>query len=346
MPYPNLTFFCELESQFLKDFFDNVDILRDLTALNASVSLSVQDLSDERAATVKKLNDAHVPVTAWLLLPRDDGYYFNIDNASMATDRYQEFIHWTNKHGLRWSAIGLDIEPDLRLLLRLVQGKWRALWKELPQLLVNAFNRRRFWNARRAFTDLIDQIHSDGYLVECYQFPVLEDERRVRSTLLQRLSGIVEIPADREVWMLYSSFSKRRSPGYLWSYASQAQAIGVGSTGGGMDADTFQWPPLEWDELARDLRLAWHWTNQLYIFSLEGCARKGYLKRLQSMVWDQPIFFPVEAAEPVNVRRRALQSFLLLNKYWLVILSVLFGGFALVVAIQRIMRRKRMMILD
>jgi hypothetical protein len=346
MPSPILTFFCELESNHLAEFFDDPDVIRDLTALNASVSLSVQDLSEERAKAVKKLNAAGVPVTAWLLLPKEEGYYFNIENASLSLQRYQEFKRWTDERGLRWSAIGLDIEPDLRLLLRVAEGRWRALWREFPQLIAKAMNRRRFWNARRTFTELVDQIHADGYLVESYQFPVLEDERRVRSTLLQRLSGVVDISADREVWMLYSSFSKKKSPGYLWSYASQAKAIGVGSTGGDVEADAFKWSPLNWDELARDLRLAWHWTDHLYIFSLEGSYLNGYLKRLQSMVWDQPIFFPTDAAESVTVQRRALQSFLLFNKYSPVILAVLFAGFAVVVMIQRIIRQRQAKILN
>ncbi len=48
-------------------------------------------------------------------------------------------------------------------------------------------------------------------------------------------------PVDTEVWMLYSSNLRGRSNrphfglGVLWSYGSQAQAIGVGSTGGGID---------------------------------------------------------------------------------------------------------------
>ncbi len=344
MPFPTLTFYCELESEPLQTLFQEPEVIQDLSALNAAVSLSIQDFSSVRADVVKQLNRANIPVTAWLLLPKEQGYYFNIDNYPEAVSHYQRFYDWTNEHGLHWSGIGLDIEPDIRLITTLARGGRRALLREAPGLIQRALNRRRYKDACYAYEELIDQIHANGFFVESYQFPVLADERNTRSTLLQRLSGVVDIPADREVWMLYSSFMQRKSPGYLWSYAPQAQAIGLGSTGGGADAETFNLPILDWEELARDLRLAWYWSDQLYIFSLEGCVEQGILNRLRTMSWDQPILFPSEAAEAVNARRRALQGYLWVNKNSPIILAILMGGFVLVETIRRIVRRRRSVI--
>ena len=340
MPYPKLTFFCELESEPLQRLFLDPEVIQDLSALEGLVSLSIQDFSEARANTVKRLNESGIPVKAWLLLPKEMGYYFNIDNYADAVYRYQDFYKWTVEQGLRWEAVGLDIEPDLRLLLTLAKDRWKALFKEGPQLIRNALRRKMYKNACQVYMELIDQIHADGYLVETYQFPVLADERMTRSTLLQRLMGVVDVTADTEVWMLYSSYSRGKNPGYLWSYASQAQAIGVGSTGGAKEEETFNFPSLEWEELARDLRLAWYWSDWLYIFSLEGCVRQGYLKGLQKMAWDKPILFPTQAAEPVNAGRRALQGFLWFNKNSPIIFSALIGGFILVEMIRRYARRR------
>ena len=341
MPYPKLTFFCELESESLQRLFQDPEVIQDLLALGGTVSLSIQDFSAERAETVRRLNEAGIPVTAWLLLPKELGYYFNIGNYAEATYRYQEFYNWTVEQGLRWQAVGLDIEPDLNLLLRLAKDRWRTLVGEAPLLVMNALRRRMYKYARNAYKELVEQIHADGYPVETYQFPVLADERMTRSTLLQRLTGIVDVPADREVWMLYSSYSKQRTPGYLWSYAPQAQAIGVGSTGGAKEEEAFNLASLEWDELARDLRLAWYWSDWIYIFSLEGCVRQGFLKRMQKMAWDKPILFPTQAAEPVNTSRRALQGFLWFNKNALIIFSALVGSFVIVEMIRRYARKRR-----
>jgi hypothetical protein len=89
--------------------------------------------------------------------------------------------------------------------------------------------------ARAAYSALIERIHADGYSVENYQFPLIADERRAGSTLLQRLMGLVDVRTDREVWMQYNSLMPTLGPGMLWSYGPEAQALAVGTTGGGPD---------------------------------------------------------------------------------------------------------------
>jgi hypothetical protein len=42
---------------------------------------------------------------------------------------------------------------------------------------------------------------------------------------------------------------------------------------------------LSWDELARDLRLARRHTDDIWIYSLEGCAAQGMLGRLEALDW-------------------------------------------------------------
>jgi hypothetical protein len=44
-------------------------------------------------------------------------------------------------------------------------------------------------------------------------------------------------------------------------------------------------PSLSWEELARDLRLAHRWCDQILIHSLEGCVWQGFLPRLRSFDW-------------------------------------------------------------
>ena len=93
--------------------------------------------------------------------------------------------------------------------------------------------------------------------VENYQFPLIADERWAGATLLQRLFGLVDPRTDREVWMLYTSVLPVVGPGLLWIYAAEAEAVGVGSTGGGPDIPGHpQVPALDWDAFSRDLRLA------------------------------------------------------------------------------------------
>lgn len=81
--------------------------------------------------------------------------------------------------------------------------------------------------------------------------------------------------------MLYSSFIRTLGPGLLWTYGPEADAIAVGTTGGGPDIEGHpQMPVLSWEEFARDLRLARHFTDQVYVHSLEGCVWQGFIGRL------------------------------------------------------------------
>jgi hypothetical protein len=170
---------------------------------------------------------------------------------------------------------------------------------------------------------------------------LIADERRAGSTLLERLMGLVDVRTDREVWMLYTSvFPSSIGPGLLWSYGPEAQAIGVGSTGGGPDIPGHpQVPALDWEELARDLRLARHWSDALLIHSLEGCVRQGLLERLRSFDWGQAAA-PPETARLAAGLRRILRGILWASAHPRRVLSVAVASAWLVSRWQRRARRK------
>jgi hypothetical protein len=174
-------------------------------------------------------------------------------------------------------------------------------------LLPRLWDQGRPERSRAAYRELVDRIRADGWTVENYQFPLIADERRAGSTLLQRLA-LVDVRTDREVWMIYSSFMRALGPGLIWDYGPEASAIGVGTTGGGPDIPgSPQMPSLSWEELARDLRLARHWCDQILIHSLEGCVRQGFLGRLCSFDWDDTTA-PPPRAWAAAVFRRFLQA--------------------------------------
>jgi hypothetical protein len=343
MGKPHLTFFCELPANRLASVFQQ-SVLETLARMNAGVSLGILDLSPERADLVRKLNQYGISVTAWLLLPHDQGYWLGVENVEAAWDFYGLFQIWTHREGLVWGAIGLDIEPDIREFEAWVQGNNRR-WA-LRRMLRRVFQRRRLTSAQRIYREMVGKIRMDGYLVESYQLPLIADERLVGSSLLRKMLGIVDIPVDREVWMLYSSNLRGRTDrphfglGVLWSYGSQAQAIGVGSTGGGVDFD-FSHRFLDWDELSRDLRLAWYWTDHLYVFSLEGCLEQGFLPGLENFEWDRPVFFPESSAERVTGWRGFLQSILWVSAR-LIPISLGIGSMILfIVWLQRWIKKRR-----
>ena len=335
MALPKITFFCEVEASKLQELFDD-KIIADLLALKASVSLGILDLSPERENTVARLNRAGVPVIAWLLLPRDQGYWFNLYNVSQAYVRYTDVCDWAKEHDLVFSGFGLDIEPDMRELSGLTTQRWRTI----SAMLLRTFNRKIHRKARKEYQALVAQIQADGYPVDSYQFPIINDERRAGSTFLQRLLGLVDIDVDREVWMLYSNFLRPHGAGLIASYAPEAQAIGLGSTGGGVDVEFGNFPALRWDEFERDLRLAWNWCNDLHIFSLEGCVQHGYLSQLRKFAWDYPILIPESSQTRVDGWRYLLQSGLWLTANMTKLLLGFLAVYFFIRRMQRFIKRK------
>jgi len=294
-----------MDREALQSLIAQQRVLDDLLALQSAVSLGILDLSDERAAVVRKLNRAGVPVIAWQLLPKEQGYWFNSGNAGQAARRYREFTSWTAVHGLQWNGIGLDIETDIHEMQQLALDRRRLL----PALFRRAMNAEALRRAQMAYAALVAQIRADGYRVDSYQMPPIIDEREAGSTLLQRLAGVIDLDVDREVLMLYSSFYRPRGAGVLWSYAPDAQSVGLGVTGGGVEIDGVTGPRfLDWDEFSRDLRLAHRWTQDIHVFSLEGCVQQGYLSRLREFDWGMPATLPDDTARQVNTLRRMLRA--------------------------------------
>jgi hypothetical protein len=295
---PRLTFACELDRAHLAPLLADGAVINDLQVLAARVALMVSDFSDERAAFVRQLNRASIPVVGIPLVPLEDGYYFTADNAPVAAARYEEWRTWTKDHGLVWDGVGLDIEPDARFYRQIIDNPWGLV----PMLLPRLFDRQRPGLSRTAYQELVEHIREDGWSVENYQFPLIAEERRARSTMLQRLA-LVDVRTDREVWMLYSSFMPGVGPGFLWSYGPEAEAIGVGTTGGGPDIPgSPTMPTLGWEELARDLLLARHWCDDILIHSLEGCVQQGFLSRLPALDWEEAVTAPKGTSSAVIIR--------------------------------------------
>ncbi len=313
MAKPKLTFLTELEGNVLQALFA-VPEITELENLEATISLGILDMSKERAEVVQRLNASGIPVIAWLLLPKEQGHWMNADNADLAFGRYKDFIAWSKQYGLQWARIALDIQPDISFIQQL-ENLNANRWRLLEKLIVKAYNHRQHRKAKETYKALVDLIHADGYMVDSYQFPSIFDERKSHTTLLQRATGMVDVPADREVAIIYSSFVRPYGPGFIWSYGDEAQAIALGSTGGGLDLGPWEASPLRWEEFARDLRYAYVFTNDIHIFSLEGCVRQGFLGRLKEFNWDQPIIDPVEMSDKVTAWRGALQAALWIGSH-------------------------------
>jgi hypothetical protein len=324
---PTLMFACDGSTKEIESMFSKPGVIADLQALKAGVVLALPDLSADRARLARQLNQADIPITAWLTLPSEEGYYLNAGNAPQAGTRFADFEKWSAAFGLRWAAIGLDIEPNLQDFTALKQG---SKWQVIATLIGRSFEGERIRRAQNAYSELIGKMRAHGYRVQTYQFPFISDERRVRSTLLERIGGIVDVKGDEEVLMLYTTFHHETDSALIWVYGPDAQAIAVGSTSGS-DSDS-RFVPLDWIEFSRDLRVAGHFSHTVGVYNLEGCIRQGFLSRLTSMNWNQPVTIPVASVRTVEHFRMRIQTVLWLasHLFYFVTAFVVVAGWIIV----------------
>ena len=54
-------------------------VIADLKDLHAGLAVAIPDFTPERAQLVHRLNQVGIPVIGWLMLPKEQGFYFNVD---------------------------------------------------------------------------------------------------------------------------------------------------------------------------------------------------------------------------------------------------------------------------
>ena len=143
--------------------------------------------------------------------------------------------------------------------------------------------------------------------------PYIVDERKARSTLIDRLLGTVDVRGNLDVLMLYTSSFPATDSAIIWKLGPGAQAIAVGSTegsgGGNVDA-------LNWEEFSHDLVVASHFTRVVGVYNLEGCVSRGFLPRLKEFNWRQSVTIPAKAVRSVTLLGTAVETSLWTISHW------------------------------
>jgi hypothetical protein len=282
---PELIFFAEAGGDELLRLLQAPGALDTLASGGFGIAVALTRLDDALARAVRLLNRRGVPAVAWLALPPEDGQTLNLQNYPRAAAAYRAFRHWATSAGLRFDAVGLDIEPPLGELGR---GGWRAL-RAVADRLWLARDNALYPSARAAYVELVAAIQRDGYEVHTYQLPLIADDRRAGTTIVQRALDIVDPPADLDVLVCSSGvpvawLAFDLGGALISSYGPAADALAVGAGPSEEDgADARAWPALR-----RDLLLAARHAEVIYIATLEACVRGGLLARIAELDWSAP----------------------------------------------------------
>lgn len=278
---PHLSFCCELPEKEFNELFADTSLISELAEMQISLRIGLHDFGMGRTLTIQKLNRAGIPVFAWLLLPEEDGYWFNMHNGEKARKRYDDFKKWTDENQLRWEGIGLDLEPDMNDAKLVITHPWRFGWKAYKRL----YDNKSLKSAAEIYKKLISDMKADGYVVESYIIPFIFEERAKKTTSFQKLLGIVDIETDREIPMSYTS--GMGNPAIIPLYHTDNMPIALGSTGGGVKIEGFELEALTWDKLERDLLIASGITDEIVVFCLETSVQKGFLDKIKNLDFSQ-----------------------------------------------------------
>ncbi|MGC2531317.1 MAG: hypothetical protein WA424_00080 [Candidatus Sulfotelmatobacter sp.] len=326
---PQLMFACcDQDVSQMQSPLTNANVIANLKSLHAGLGVAIVDFTPERAELVRRLNWEGIPVIAGLGMPPEQGFYFNAENAPAAAARFSAFDAWSREQGLRWDAVGLDIEPNFAELGSL-NGRW---WRLFTTFLWRAADVQRMYRAQRVYSALIANIRSRGYFVQTYQLPYLPVERKAHSSLLDRMLGTVDVRGDQEVLMLYTSYAGPVGAAIIWKLGPDAQSIAICCTDGDPAANP---AVLDWSRFSRDLIVAGRFSHLIGVYNLEGCVRQGFLPRLKTMNWSQSVTIPAVAIRAANYRLRLLRLVLWISSH------LLYFGFVLLLAIASIGWRKR-----
>ena len=316
---PQLMFACcDHDASQMQSLSTDANVIGNLKSLHADLVVAVVDFTPERAELVRRLNWEGIPVIAGLGMPPEQGFYFNAENAPEAAARFAAFDAWSREQGLRWDAVGLDIEPNFAELASL-NGHW---WRFFTTFLSRAIDVRRMYRAQRVYSALIANIRFRGYFVQTYQLPYLPVERKAHSSLLDRMLGTVDVRGDQEVLMLYTSYAGPAGAAIIWKLGPDAQSIAICCTGGDPAV-------LDWSRFSRDLIVAAHFSHLIGVYDLEGCVRQGFLPRLKSMDWSQSVTIPAVAVRAASHRLGMLRLVLSISSRLLYFVFVLLLAIAL-----------------
>ena len=343
---PHLIFSTDLGGDALLAALRAPGALDMLAAQGHGVALSLVELDDARVRAVRLLNERGVPVVGCLGLPPEEGFAFNLQNYPRAFGCYQAFHGWAQQHRLQFEAIGLSIEPPLEDVApdrrRGPRALARRLWLARENIL--------YPSARTAYRELVVAMHHDGYEVHTFQMPVIADDRRAGTSLIQRALDIVDLPSDLDVLMCSSSvpielFGNDLGGALIASYAESADAVGIGSTDDpgpiwdSDDAEAEGRTPLPWPALRRDLLLAAQHTDTIYLYSLDDCIERGLLPRIAELDWQGDARTALGRRALIGAMRSLLFVALVAGRFGRTALA--WGGWGLAIALWLRGRRAR-----
>lgn len=136
------------------------------------ISLATIELDEATAKVIQDLNRDHpgLPITMWIVLPDEKGYWTNETNIAQTRTRVSEVESWTSYFDLKVAGYGLDIEPSILHARRSLQGPFDFVREHIKRVQIHREMRRAGENPSQELAELIDDLRKTGVHTETYEF--------------------------------------------------------------------------------------------------------------------------------------------------------------------------------
>ncbi|GAA4820226.1 hypothetical protein GCM10023331_00740 [Algivirga pacifica] len=261
------------------------ETLEELKRLNASVKISIQDLSVDKAEAVKVLQQNNIPVTAWILFPSSMQYWINADNlyseqeTSHIIQRYRDFQRWTSKHNLKWERIAFSITPydsDRKVASSSTLNQTKVIWKRL--LKNNAQEK-----ANQLMAPIYQLIKQDGYAIDAFASPYELLAQDVASEGWHNLNHTFTVENARSIPLFFNHFTnnEQRTVALHVVYAQDHPAIAIGSLNNSKPLSEYKnRSPLSLASIHQHFHYAREMNKEVWIYGLKGAVQKNLLSRI------------------------------------------------------------------
>jgi len=236
--------------------------------------------TEELESLLKAAAREGVPVNAWLLLPEEDGYWFNEENLSQAREQVFSFVDWieTQNIPLEWIMFDMELSIDR---VRAMEGG--GLVDTVIPLLKENVNAEAYQQSTQDYAEFVGELQERGYKVTAAAYPFVIDDLQDGDSEIQDAwnTPVAGVGFDEIYFMVYrTSIAKllgvTPGPDLVCQYAGEARrefgtagimALGIVGDVGMVSEEGYTRPA----ELEEDVAAAYAGgSERVYVYSLDG----------------------------------------------------------------------------
>lgn len=179
-----------IKAMLLQEVFSGFTVAEALQRRNMSLAIATGQgpLDEEFANLISWLNQLEIPVTLWVTLSDEEGYWTNAASVQQTYLRIEEILKWTEEFDVSYVRLGFDIEWPVQIATAVASGKFLKALR-----MIKAY--KKTWNphAQDRFESILKFLESFGIDYEFYAFPKAMEFMSVTGLTIPEGSRVIEM---------------------------------------------------------------------------------------------------------------------------------------------------------